>query len=71
MAIGIVGGNMEPLVDAVELARRWNTSRERVWQLGRDGIIPVIRIGHRTLRYDPEACMEALQERQEPRCDQG
>lgn len=48
------------LPDAEGLARFLGVGRETVDQLRRDGRIPFLRIGPKTIRFEPDRVIEAL-----------
>jgi hypothetical protein len=44
-----------------ELLKRLRTvSRKKLWELRSKRLIPVVKLGHRTLRYNEEAVRRAL-----------
>jgi len=42
------------LLDADDIAEAWGITKERVWELTRQGKIPKVELGGRTYRYHPE-----------------
>ena len=53
-AIEASGRSSSRLLTAEELAERWQATPAHVYRLGRDGVIPVVRIG-RLVRFRVEA----------------
>ena len=53
------------LVDAREAARLLAISPRTLWSLSKTGEIPVVRLGKRAVRYDPEALRRRVAEWQE------
>jgi len=51
---------MAELLTKREMAERLRVSPQTVLLWGRSGRIPVVRVNTRTLRYDPDAIIEAL-----------
>jgi predicted DNA-binding transcriptional regulator AlpA len=49
------------LATAEELAPAFQMTPPQIWRLARQGRIPVIRLGRRTLRFDLQKVAEALQ----------
>ena len=49
-----------PLVDAAELARILGVTPEQVLRLGRQGRIPRVVVGRRTVRFDVDQVLVAL-----------
>jgi hypothetical protein len=54
--------NHPPIVDASTLGGIIAMTREQVWRLGREKLIPVIKLGRKRHRYDVEAVLQALRE---------
>jgi len=54
--------NQPPIVDASTLGGIIAMTREQVWRLGREGRIPVIKLGRKRHRYEVEAVLQALRE---------
>lgn len=50
------------LLTAEEVADACGVSKERVWQLTREGKLPAIRLGGRTYRYHPDRTAAAILE---------
>jgi excisionase family DNA binding protein len=51
------------LYDTKELAAYLGLSTSHLWKLVRDGAIPAIGIGWRTVRFDLDEVLEALRKR--------
>lgn len=45
---------INPLLDSEEVRRRLNVGRRTLRELERRGVLPCVRLGHRTVRYRPE-----------------
>ncbi|MFY9344693.1 MAG: hypothetical protein WAT39_19530 [Planctomycetota bacterium] len=54
----------EPLRDAHGLARFLDVGISTVDQLRREGRIPFVRIGPKTIRYEPKVVLDALRGRE-------
>jgi excisionase family DNA binding protein len=50
------------LMTAAEVADALGVSKERVWQLTREGKLPAVRLGGRTYRYHPARTSAAIAE---------
>lgn len=50
------------LLTAEEVADALGVSKERVWQLTREGKLPAVRLGGRTYRYHPARTAAAIAE---------
>lgn len=53
----------EPLLTVAELAERLHISRRGVYYLLQDRGLPCVRLGKKTLRFDPAAVDRWIQER--------
>lgn len=52
------------LLTAGEVADAWGVTKERVWELTREGKIPAVRLGERTYRYHPARLAAAIEDLQ-------
>lgn len=52
------------LLTAGEVADAWGVTKERVWELTREGKIPAVRLGGRTYRYHPARLAAAIEDLQ-------
>jgi len=52
---------------AAETAKALSISPRSLWALSKSGEIPVVRLGKRAVRYDPEALRRFVAQRQEAR----
>jgi DNA-binding transcriptional MerR regulator len=50
----------KPLVGTKDIAEEYDKPISAVQRWARMGIIPVVKVGHRTRYYDPEAVRKAL-----------
>lgn len=53
------------LLTADDVAAAAQISRDRVWQLTREGKLPVVKLGERTYRYVPDRVNAAIRELEE------
>jgi len=53
-------GRSEAHMDAVQLAEHLAISQQSVWRLAREGTIPSIRLGRRTMRFNVREVMAAI-----------
>ncbi len=53
------------LLRADDIAEAWGIPKERVWELTREGKIPVVELGGRTYRYHPRRVEEAREKLEE------
>jgi excisionase family DNA binding protein len=56
---------MSELLTAAELAARLRVKSTTIREWEREGVIPSIRINSKVIRYDVEAVIKALSDRQE------
>jgi acetylglutamate kinase len=58
--------NQPRIVDASTLGGITDMTREQIWRLHRQGMIPVITIGRRTHRYNVDDVLAALAKKTQP-----
>lgn len=56
---------MPPLLTTEELADWLQIQPRTVQEWTKRGMIPALRMSHKVVRYDPEAVLEAVRDRQE------
>ncbi len=59
--------DIENLLTAEELAERFRVKPGTVREWARKGVIPSVKPGHKTLRFDPVEVSQALMERRRDR----
>jgi excisionase family DNA binding protein len=62
MATGTADPPLTRLLTAAEVADALGVSKERVWELTREGKIPAVRLGGRTYRYHPARVTSAVEQ---------
>ena len=55
-------GGLVRLLYAEDIAKAWGITKERVWELTREGKIPRVELGGRTYRYHPAKVERAREE---------
>jgi excisionase family DNA binding protein len=60
----------DELLTLNELAQRLKMHPDTVRGLKRRGVIPALKIGHRTLRFDYQAVLDQLRQAGDPAADQ-
>jgi excisionase family DNA binding protein len=53
-------GDVARLITTSDLARRLGVTSDTIRKWARDGRIPCLRVGQKTLRFDPKAVLNAL-----------
>ena len=55
---------VEPLLDCEQLAELLNVTPRQIQDWRYEGVIPHLRLGHRTVRFEPSRVMSALRRRE-------
>lgn len=61
--------NQKPLLTAEQVGELLNVAVAEVWRMARSGALPCIRLGHRTMRFDPDDVQKYIDNKREQAID--
>lgn len=60
---------IQQLMTAEDVGKLLNVAVAEVWRMARSGALPCIRLGHRTLRFDPSDVQAYIDARREQKAE--